>query len=126
MVVDIFIVSDMTATDIPRRINPELSPLGRSFRPSATIPGGGGGGGISLDRCLRRRKYQGEGIYYDTGEAKFPMTPAEYTLPRLPEVYQIPITDTSVSGPAAPLLATVLANVTNNIRVFTIIYLGRA
>ena len=42
MVVDIFIVSDMTATDIPRRINPELSPQGRSFRPCATSPGGGG------------------------------------------------------------------------------------
>ena len=36
----IFIVSDMTATDIPRRIDPELSPQGRSFRPSATSPGG--------------------------------------------------------------------------------------
>ena len=59
-----FIVSDMTVTNIPRRINPELSPQGRSFRPSATIPGGEA---ISLDRWLRRRKYQGEGIYYDTG-----------------------------------------------------------
>ena len=35
-----FIVSDMTATDIPHRIDPELSPQGRSFRPSATSPGG--------------------------------------------------------------------------------------
>ena len=38
---DTFIVSDMTTSDIPRHINPELSPQGRSFRPSATSPGGG-------------------------------------------------------------------------------------
>ena len=43
----------MTATDIPRRINPELSPQGRSFRPSATSPGGGGGGGGGGGHILR-------------------------------------------------------------------------
>ena len=44
---------------------------------------------------------------------------ADHTLPRLPEVYRMPIPP--YSGPAAPRwsLATVLANdVTNNIRVF--------
>ena len=48
-------------------------------------------------------------------------SPADHTLPRLPEVYRMPITDTSVfrTRSAAVVLATVLANdVTNNIRVF--------
>ena len=54
-----FYLSDMTATDIPRRINPELSPQGQSFRPSATSPGGEEA--ISLGRWLRRRKISGGG-----------------------------------------------------------------
>ena len=46
---------------------------------------------------------------------------ADHTLPRLPEVYRMLITDTSVfrTHSAAVVLSTVLANeVTNNIRVF--------
>ena len=53
-------------------------------------------------------------------------SPADHTLPRLPEVYRMPIADTSVfrTRSAAVVLATVLANdlLQNNIRVFTIIY----
>ena len=44
----------LTATDIPRRINPELSPQGRSSRPSATSPGGDFFLGAQFSRELAR------------------------------------------------------------------------
>ena len=49
---------------------------------------------------------------YEISFVTDPSSPADHTLPHLPEVYQMPITDTSVlwTRSAAVVLATVLAN----------------